>query len=252
MKESINQQEYQNILNKYSWPNDEVISAISPAHMPGPIPFKETDRYKWALNSFSQIELSNLAEDPQVDLIVHHGDEFAPRDFVRRYGHRELVQPHTAIGAARTRIDRIRLQKILIGEICNWQQLGGKDIPISLYLHGADLNFRALKWQFEENGFTIDTTLKKMPDYQALADAGKIDQGAFIFGLRSEAQFSEWLIKAPICEGVFQPKTISVFMRSSSITAPNLTEQFLKTVYCRLKEDRLVSVDFRTWDARHH
>lgn len=230
------------------WPNDDIVEACTPIHQDRP----DGPLYGWAFNSFSQNELQSFVEDSVVDLIVHHGNDFTPTDFVRRYGHRELVRPHASAGALGAIIDREGLQKIFTGEIDNWQDLGGKNIPISLYAHGAKLNFRAFQWQLEENGFSINVPVKRMPDYQELANAGKRDAGALIFGLRSEAQFSEWLLRAPLCEGVFQPQTISVFMRSSSNIAPIVTEIFLKSVYKRLKEDRLVSIEFPLWNTKHH
>lgn len=232
---------HQVVDNQHRWPDDPVVCATTPVHHHPP---SNATQYEWALNSFTERELADLVADPEVDLIVHHGEEVTPPGFKRTYGHRELMSPHAGVAALGARMNRDLLEKVFEGEISNWSDMGGDDIPITVFSHGASLNHRCFEWQLRQNGLSISIPVKRMKDYVELAEAGYKDRGALIFGLRSEAQFAEWLIKAPLEPGIFVPQTISVFSRIGSATSAGLTRKFLVTVYARLREDRLSSIGF--------
>ena len=165
-----------------SLPGNPVVLGNSTVHFPEPptVPLA---------HCFSDSALVNMLSQQDYDIVIHHGKELPEsenRGYVHIPSHYESLPVFVNRETGIENLSGENLRKILSGEVNNWKELGGTDLPIRIYTQNQAAKASALDWQLTNAGTPVTTGRAGEGDYAYLATMAVKDPGAMVLGLRSQ------------------------------------------------------------------
>lgn len=194
---------------------------------------------------FSDNDLTGLAGQDGVGVIVHHGKQLDLSDYAKVYSHTERLDFFTSQLIDPSRFTPEMVRAILTGQVTTWADLGGDDVEIRVYQPAQDLKKDAIAAQLARAGILMDVAGEERSSYADLAMALEEDPGAFVMGLRSEAAWEENLPDAqklvPMTEAGLAAfaMPIQIYVRMDDPTAEYAAGELLSVVGDRAVEDRM-------------
>ena len=119
------------------------------------------------------------------EVIVGHGVDLSQSgDFWSIYGIDEVVPIFANSQIGTDGLSSKEVKSILEGKVTQWDEIGGSGGDIMLYLHGGDMQRKALSALLEKYKIQIgdDVERKFAPDYETLTKEAASDPNAIVIG----------------------------------------------------------------------
>ena len=134
---------------------------------------------------FNTADLNRVCASDKLGVVVAHAG-------VPLCGGFEVVGEHVEVApvfvTAQNSIGNLtlgQLANILRGKTARWSEIGGRDVPVTIYRHGGVVETGALNSVLRTLGIAIsDARVSARQDYDELARAAADDPGALVLGLR--------------------------------------------------------------------
>lgn len=138
------------------------------------------------MHAFTPTELEKASKSSDISVIISHGVSGNYQNFRGQLLHVEYVPVFASKQRDVAKLTKASLREILAGKISDWRQLGSREGPINLYLHGGDLQRKSfsvfLQRSLELNDLKIKT-ITYAHDYGALERLSSEDPNALVMGL---------------------------------------------------------------------
>lgn len=194
---------------------------------------------------YSNDNLHKMASENDLRVIVHHGKQLEVKGFNAAYSHTERLDFFAAQNVGQEKMTPEIVRAILEGGVTNWSEIGGHNLPITVYVPEQEIKRQAIAAQLRKAGVRLSVVVMPKASYSDLAQALKQDEGAFVIGLRSAVSLDENLREATR----YVPKNdngeaafampIHLYMRQSDPAAKQTAAALFGTVEARAAEDRM-------------
>ena len=134
---------------------------------------------------FSNDEELQFLTGESVEVVVGHGVDLSKSsDYWSIFGIDEVVPIFTNSRIGTDGLSSEDVKSILEGKVTQWNEVGGSGGDIVLYLHGGDMQRKALSALLEKYKIQIgsDVERKFVPDYEALTKEAALDPNAMVIG----------------------------------------------------------------------
>ena len=188
---------------------------------------------------FNDNDLPALLEEGQAKVVVHHGAPVDAEGYVGVYSHTETLPFFVNERSGVTTLNDTKASALLSGEVSNWSQIGGENLPVRLYGPDTALKRKALSRLVNAaHGQPMNLEFQGTGDYDFLASTLNTVPGALVVGLRSSLAQTKYLTNAirtiprisNLENTLFYAMPIFVYMKRHDVDASIAVQNLLKRV----------------------
>lgn len=189
--------------------------------------------------TFDDEELRLALQDQETLAVVHHGELQSSNRFAIVHSHLEDLTIYSSAASGIDHVTSGDLAAVLSGKIRNWQNVGGKNLPIQIGVRVDGISPQCSRAILKRHGLRLSPHFYAAHSYKELAAFACREPGAITVGLRGrDAQtplLTELRIEAPVSIKV------SLLLRIGDPLARHWAEGFAESLVANGRADGLES-----------
>jgi len=140
-----------------------------------------SDRF---LYTFGQRELIRALATGTAGVVVHHGPIVRSDRYVAAHSYFEGTTVFTYGAVGLDSLSLSDLKRVLAGQVNNWKQIGGNDLPVNVAMRGDSVFNEAARYNLLMRNVSVQCPTFPARSYEELVTFGRRTPGALLVGLR--------------------------------------------------------------------